>query len=143
LEPPAYDPLTIMWQPYFSPPSREDQAFSLATTRRVARYTLSLEGEEMMPWRNGEVLTQRWHEVSDDHRAEGWFWLAPSMHYIPVKMRVTRTARGTLEAVLDAIRTDANGATTSEAEERAADNSPFKPSNPMLPDPGGAESHGQ
>ena len=143
LEPPAFDPLTIMWQPYFAPPSREDQTFTLATTRRVARYTLTLQGEEMLPWRNGEVLTQRWHELSDDGKGEGWFWLAPSMHYIPIKMRVARSSRGTLEAVLDAIRTDANGATISEDEVRAQDNSPFKPSTPMLPDPGGAESHGQ
>jgi hypothetical protein len=143
MQPPAFDPLTIMWQPYFSPPTREDQTFSLATTRRVARYTLSLEGEETIPWRNGEVLTQRWHELSDDGRAEGWFWLAPSMHFIPVKMRVTRTSRGTLEAVLDAIRTDADGATVTQAEQQAADNAPFKPENPMLPNPGGAESHGQ
>jgi hypothetical protein len=132
-----------MWQPYFSPPSREDQTFTLATTRRVSRYTLSLEGEETMVWRHGEVLTQRWHEVSDDGKAEGWFWLAPSMHYIPMKMRVKRTSRGTLEATLDAIRTDANGNTISDAEQQAADNAPFQPMNPMLPNPGGAESHGQ
>ena len=143
LQPPAFDPLTIMWQPYFSPPSREDQTFTLATTRRVSRYTLSMQGEEMLVWRHGEVLTQRWHEISDDGKGEGWFWLAPSMHYIPVKMRVARTSRGTLEALLDAIRTDANGATISDAEQRAADNAPFQPTNPMLPNPGGAESHGQ
>jgi len=143
LQPPAFDPLTIMWQPYFSPPSRADQTFTLATTRRVSRCTLSLEGEEPMVWRHSEVLTQRWHEVSDDGKAEGWFWLAPSMHYIPVKMRVKRASRGTLEALLDAIRTDANGNTVTAAEQQAADNAPFQPSNPMLPDPGGAESHGQ
>jgi len=143
LEPPAFDPLTIMWQPYFSPPSREQQTFTLATARRVARYTLSLEGEEMLPWRQGEVLTQRWHEVSDDGKGEGWFWLAPSMHYIPLKMRVARTKRGTLEAVLHAIRTDANGGTVSDDEIRAQENSPFRVSDPSQPDPGGPESHGQ
>jgi len=143
LEPPAFDPLTIMWQPYFSPPSREDQTFTLATTRRVARYTLSLQAEETLIWRNREVPTQRWHEVSDDGKGEGWFWLAPSMHYIPLKMRVARTERGTLEAVLDVIRTDANGNSIDDAEQQADDNSPFKPMDPMLPNPGGAESHGQ
>jgi hypothetical protein len=143
LAPPAFDPLTIMWQPYFSPPSREDQTFTLATARRVGRYTLSLEGEEMLPWGRGEVLTQRWHEVSEDGKGEGWFWLAPSMHFIPVKMRVARTARGTLEAVLRAIRTDANGVTRSDDELRAQENAPFRVSDPMQPDPGGPESHGQ
>jgi len=32
------------------------------------------------------------------------------MHYIPIKIRVTQTSRGTLEALLDAIRTDATPA---------------------------------
>src|SRR5690349_20918340 len=64
LESPTFDPLTVLWQPYFSPPSRDDQTFSLATTRRVARYTLSLEGEETIAWPRGEVLTQRWHRRS-------------------------------------------------------------------------------
>ncbi|HJU23345.1 MAG TPA: DUF3108 domain-containing protein [Casimicrobiaceae bacterium] len=141
LEPPAFDPLTILWQPYFSPPSRDDQTFTLATTRRVARYTLSLEGEEALPWREGDIATQRWHERSDDGRTEGWFWLAPSLHYIPIKMRVTRTSRGTLEARLDAIRTDANGAEI--AEPQANEQREVQPANPMLPEPGGPESHGQ
>ena len=142
LAPPAFDPLTIMWQPYFSPPSRQDETFSLATTRRVARYTLSLEGEETMLWRHGEVLTQRWHEVSDDGRAEGWFWLAPSLHYIPVKMRVTRTSRGTLEALLDAIRADSSSPYADAAEPQPDDNPAFQASDPTAPFPG-PESHGQ
>jgi hypothetical protein len=142
LEAPAFDPLTILWQPYFAPPSRDDQTFSLATTRRVARYTLSLAGEETIAWRNGDIVTQRWHEVSDDGKTEGWFWLAPSMHYIPVKMRVTRTSRGTLEVLLDAIRTDATGAPVIE-EPAGADSTSVKPPDPRTPDPGGAESHGQ
>jgi hypothetical protein len=108
LEAPAFDPLTILWQPYFSPPTRDDVTFSLATTRRVARYTLALEGEETLVWPHGEVPTQRWHRVSDDGKLEAWIWLAPSMHYIPIKMRVIRTSRGTLEVLLDSIRTDAS-----------------------------------
>jgi hypothetical protein len=104
LEAPTFDPLTVMWQPYFSPPGRGDQTFGLATTRRVARYTLTLQAEETIAWRRGDVVTQRWHRRSDDGVSEAWFWLAPSMHYIPVKMRVARTARGTLEVLLESIR---------------------------------------
>jgi hypothetical protein len=106
LEPPAFDPLTILWQPYFSPPGGGDQTFSLATTRKVARYTLTRQGEETITWQRGEIVTERWHRRSDDGNTDAWFWLAPSMHYIPVKMRVTRTSRGTLEVLLDAIRVD-------------------------------------
>ena len=106
LDAPAFDPLTILWQPYFSPPGKSDLTFSIATTRKVARYTLKLQGEETIDWSRGRIATERWHRVSEDGNTEGWFWLAPSLHYIPVKMRVTRTTRGTLEVLLDSIRID-------------------------------------
>jgi uncharacterized protein DUF3108 len=135
LDPPAYDPLTLLWQSYFSPPSRDDQRFTLVTPRRVTRYTFKLQAEEPVPWRNGEVMTQRWHQISDDGKTEAWFWLAPSMHYVPMKMRIARTSRGTVEALLAAIRTDAKGADVSEA--LGPEPEPlFKPSNPMAPGPG-------
>jgi hypothetical protein len=142
LEAPAFDPLTILWQSYFSPPTRDDHTFSLATTRRVARYTLSLEGEETIAWRHGDVLAQRWHQRSDDGKTEGWFWLAPSLHYIPVKMRVTRTSRGTLEVLLDAIRGDASSPYADTAEPQPGDNAAPRAWDPMATVPG-PESHGQ
>jgi len=106
LEPPTFDPLTILWQPYFSPPGTADQSFGIATTRKVGRYTLKLQAEETIVWRRGDIVTQRWHQVSDDGKMEAWLWLAPSMHYVPIKMRVSRTSRGTLEVLLDSIRAD-------------------------------------
>ena len=54
----------------------------------------------------GEIVTQRWHRKSEDGKTDAFIWRAPSLHYIPVKIRVTQTARGTLEVMLDAIRTD-------------------------------------
>jgi hypothetical protein len=53
------------------------------------------------------VDTVRWHRVSEDSKTQAWFWLAPSLHYIPIKIRVTQSARGTVEVLLDGIRTDA------------------------------------
>ena len=137
LEPPAFDPLTVLWQPYFSPPSRDDQTFSLATTRRVARYTLSLEGEETISWPRGEVMTQRWHRASEDGKTEAWFWLAPSLHYIPIKMRITRTSRGTLEVLLDSIRSDADASTAAPIDEHPnEERPPARPPDLMQPMPG-------
>ncbi len=112
---PAFDPLTILWQPYFSPPTGASQiTFSLATTRKVTRYTLTREGNETVSWAQGKVETERWHRRSDDGKTEAWFWLAPSLHYIPVKMRIIHTSRGTLEARLDSIRVDDSYAGFSE-----------------------------
>jgi hypothetical protein len=106
LEEPTFDPMTLLWQPYFSPPNVEQATFSVATTRRVTRYTVTREGEERIAWSGGEVDAERWHRVSDDGRTDAYVWLAPSLHYVPVKMRVSQTMRGTLEVVLDAIRVD-------------------------------------
>jgi len=106
LETPTYDPLTILWQPYFSPLGTGDQTFGLVTTRKIARYTLTMQAEETIAWRRGDIVTQRWYRRSDDGNTEAWFWLAPSMHYIPIKMRIARTSRGTLEVLLDSIRAD-------------------------------------
>ena len=148
LEPPTYDPLTILWQPYFAPPGTADQTFGIATTRKVGRYTLKLQEEETIAWRRGNIVTQRWHQRSYDGKTEAWFWLAPSMHYIPIKMRVTRTSRGTLEVLLDSIRADEGEAygltsdpsrddetstSTAESAPRTVDDSTFNMPNSGMP----------
>ncbi len=106
LELPTYDPLALMWQNYFSPPTSDQQSFNVATTRRVRHYTVTREGTEKIAWKDGEIDTERWHRRSDDGRTDGYVWLAPSLHYVPVKMRVVATHRGTVEALLDSIRVD-------------------------------------
>ena len=106
LEPTSFDPMTLMWQPYFTPPESPLQTLNLVTTRRVLNYTVEREGTETITWTQGTVETERWHRRSDDGRIDAYFWLAPQMHYVMVKMRVSQTARGTIEALLDAIRVD-------------------------------------
>jgi hypothetical protein len=106
LEPPSFDPMTLMWQAYFTPPESSVQTLNVVTTRRVVNYTVAREGNETITWPQGEIETERWHRKSDDGRIDAYFWLAPQMHYVLVKMRVSQTARGTLEALLDTIRVD-------------------------------------
>jgi hypothetical protein len=103
---PTFDPLSLMWQFYFSPPDANELTFNVATTRRVNRYTLTREGSEQLPWGDKEIETERWHRRSEDGRTEAIVWLAPSLNHIPVKLRVSDTGRGTLEALLDSIRVD-------------------------------------
>jgi len=105
LEIPTFDWLAIMWQYYFSPPTGHDVSFSVATTRRVARYTITREDDERIEWGQGEIDTVRWHRVSEDGRSDGYVWLAPSLRFIPVKIRYTGP-RGTFEALLQSIRAD-------------------------------------
>ena len=106
LELPTYDPLALMWQAYFTPPTSDQQSFNIATTRRVMHYTVTREGTEKIEWAQGEIDTERWHRKSDDGKTDGYVWLAPTLHYVPVKLRVVATNRGTVEALLDSIRVD-------------------------------------
>ena len=105
VELPTFDPLALMWQFYFAPPTTDEQTFYVATTRRVQRYTAVREAVETIPWRGGELVVERWHRKSEDGGTEGYAWLAPSLRYVPVKMRVS-FPRATFEATLDAIRVD-------------------------------------
>ncbi len=106
LDLPTFDPLTILWQFYFAHPADDRFGFAVATTRRVARFQFAREGTERVAWPAGEVDTERWHRRSEDGKTEAIVWLAPSLSYIPVKMRVSNTTRGTVEALLDSIRAD-------------------------------------
>src|SRR5947207_2483616 len=106
LEPLSFDPMTLMWQAYFTPPESPVQTLNVVTTRRVVNYTVAREGNETITWPQGEIETERWHRKSDDGRIDAYFWLAPQMHSVLVKMGVSQTSRGTLEALLDTIRVD-------------------------------------
>lgn len=110
LDLPTFDPLALMWQAYFAPPVDDTQSLSVATTRRLGHYTITREGTETIKWPQGEIETERWHRKGEDGGTDGYFWIAPSLHYIPVKMRVVATNRGTLEALLDSIRVDETNA---------------------------------
>ncbi|MDQ6618394.1 MAG: DUF3108 domain-containing protein [Pseudomonadota bacterium] len=106
LEPPTYDPLAFLWQFYFMPPTESEQTFAIATTRRVYHYTFTREATESLQLPSGAVETERWHRRSDDGKTDAYVWLAPKLHHVAVKLRFANTERGTVEAVLDAIRVD-------------------------------------
>jgi hypothetical protein len=106
LELPTFDPLTMMWQFYFQPPDGTAQTFALATTRRVNRVTVRRERTETIEWNGEKLATEVWHRTSDDGKTEAYVWLAPGLRWIPVKVRAEHATRGTVEAVLDAIRVD-------------------------------------
>ncbi|MBE7521106.1 MAG: DUF3108 domain-containing protein [Burkholderiales bacterium] len=106
LELPTFDPLSLMWQFYFVPPTGDEQVFNLVTTRRVMRITVKREGTETVAWPYGDVAAERWHRTSEDGRTESIVWLAPSLRYLPIRMRISHTLRGTLEVELASIRVD-------------------------------------
>ncbi len=111
LDMPTFDPLSLMWQYYFTPPADNVITFTIATARRLMRYTITREGMEQVEWSQGTLEAERWHRRSDDGKTDAYVWLAPSLRHLPVKMRVSNTDRGTIEVMLDAIRVDETGAT--------------------------------
>ena len=116
LDLPTFDPLALMWQYYFTPPTADKVTFTVATPRRLMRYTITREGTETIEWPQGPIDAERWHRRSDDGKTDAYVWLAPSLRYIPVKMRVSNTDRGTIEVVLDSIRVDEDAAAVGRDE---------------------------
>ena len=110
LELPTYDPLAFLWQFYFLPPAASEETFAIATTKRVSKYLFRREGSDTIALPSGDVEAERWHRQSDDGKTDAYVWLAPSMHYVAVKLRFANTTRGTVEALLDGIRVDADAA---------------------------------
>ena len=106
LDLPTFDPLSLMWQYYFTPPTSDQVTVTVATPRRLVRYTITREGTETIEWPHGPIATERWHRRSEDGKTDAYIWLAPSLRNIPVKIRVSNTERGTLEVMLDSIRVD-------------------------------------
>src|SRR4029434_3366211 len=98
--------MTIMWQFYFTPPTDDIVSFSVATPRRLTRYTVTREATEQIEWAEGTVAAERWHRRSDDGKTDAYVWVAPALRYVPVKMRVVHTERGTVEVLLNSIRVD-------------------------------------
>jgi hypothetical protein len=105
LELPTFDPLAVLWQFYFAPPEEDEAEFNVATTRRVYHSRFRRVGVETVELPFGEVETQVWERTGGDGNLTARVWLAPSLHHVMVKMRLSN-GRITGEALLDSIRVD-------------------------------------
>ncbi len=105
LELPTFDPLVVLWQFYFAPPEQDSMQFNIATTRKIYHYGFKRDGTETIELPFGEVEAQVWRRESGDGALDATVWLAPSLHYVAVKVRLSN-ARATVELLLDSIRVD-------------------------------------
>jgi hypothetical protein len=105
LELPTFDPLVVLWQFYFSPPAQDQTEFNIATTRRIYHVTFRRIGAEKITLPFGDVDTEIWKRVDANSTVEAQVWLAPSLRYVAVKLRLSN-ARATVEGLLDSIRVD-------------------------------------
>jgi hypothetical protein len=105
LELPTFDPLAVLWQFYFAPPGEDDAEFNIATTRKIYHYIFHRIGNETVTLPFGEVEAQVWRRQNRDGGIDAQIWLAPSLHNVAVKIRVSND-RATVEALLDSIHVD-------------------------------------
>jgi hypothetical protein len=105
LELPTFDPLVVLWQFYFAPPEQDEAEFNVATTRRVYHSRFHRTGVESVKLSFGEVDAEVWERTAGDGNISARVWLAPSLHYVMVKARLSN-GRLTGEALLDSIRVD-------------------------------------
>jgi hypothetical protein len=105
LELPTFDPLVVLWQFYFAPPTQDQTEFNIATTRKIYHVTFRRVGAEKITLPFGDVDTEIWKRVDADSTIEAQIWLAPSLRYVAVKLRLSN-ARATVEGLLDSIRVD-------------------------------------
>jgi hypothetical protein len=105
LELPTFDPLVVLWQFYFAPPAQDQTEFNIATTRKIYHVTFRRIGAEKITLPFGDVDTEIWKRVDTDSTIQAQVWLAPSLRYVAVKLRLSN-ARATVEGRLDSIRVD-------------------------------------
>jgi uncharacterized protein DUF3108 len=105
LELPTFDPLAVLWQFYFAPPGQDEAEFNVATTRGVYHSRFRRVGVEAVQLGFGEVEAEVWERTGGDGNLTARVWLAPSLHHVMVKMRLSN-GRITGEALLDSIRVD-------------------------------------
>jgi hypothetical protein len=105
LELPTFDPLAVLWQFYFAPPGQNEAEFNIATTRKIYHYIFRRIGTETVTLPFGDIEAEVWRRVSGDGGLEAQIWLAPSLHNVAVKIRVSND-RATVEALLDSIHVD-------------------------------------
>jgi hypothetical protein len=105
LELPTFDPLVVLWQFYFAPPAQDQTEFNIATTRKIYHVTFRRVGAEKITLPFGDVDTEIWKRVDADSTIQAQVWLAPSLRYVAVKLRLSN-ARATVEGLLESIRVD-------------------------------------
>jgi len=73
----------------------------------ITRYHVTFRriGAEKITLPFGDVDTEIWKRVDADSTVEAQVWLAPSLRYVAVKLRLSN-ARATVEGLLDSIRVD-------------------------------------
>lgn len=88
-----HDALTWIVQFYFAAPKGDTVTFSVGTSRRMDVYTLVRGDDEKIESPAGEVMAQVWKggrkpEADGKPNGSATFWLVPTWHYVPFRLKV-------------------------------------------------------
>jgi hypothetical protein len=87
---PVFDVLTFIIQFYFAiPGDKNEVTFQVVSPTRVDAYTLKRGEKETLDTPQGKIETEIWRGSRKEAAGSAEFWLAPSWHYIPFKVRMT------------------------------------------------------
>ena len=104
-----HDPLSLLFQFYWTPPDSSAksslQNIKIATTKKLAAYTFKLTGTEQLKFNKQSIETQVWKRYDAEGKLHMTLWLAPSQHFIPIKMHDYDGANEIKELVLTGIET--------------------------------------
>ncbi len=99
----VFDLLTFIVQFYFAAPDSDEVTLQVVSPTRIDAYTLKRSGKETLDTPQGKIETEIWRGSRKSAEGSAEFWLAPSWHYIPFRVRMTdekeRKASFDLESV--------------------------------------------
>ncbi len=105
---PVFDVLTFIVQFYFSiPGDKNEVTFQVVSPTRVDAYTLKRGEKETLDTPQGKIETEIWRGSRKESAGSAEFWLAPSWHYIPFKVRMTDEQNRKASFDLDSVAVEA------------------------------------
>jgi hypothetical protein len=104
----VFDVLTFIVQFYFSiPGDKNEVTFQVVSPTRVDAYTLKRGEKETLDTPQGKIETEIWRGSRKASAGSAEFWLAPSWHYIPFKVRMTDDQDRKASFELDSVAVEA------------------------------------
>lgn len=106
----VFDVLTFIVQFYFAVPESDEVSLQVVSPTRVDVYTLKRAGKETLDTPQGQIETEIWKGSRKSAPGEAEFWLAPSWHYIPFKVRLTDERERKASFELDSVAVESKPA---------------------------------
>jgi hypothetical protein len=113
MEGPVFDALTFIVQFYFALPEGDRVTMQVVSPTRLDAYTLTRGGREILDTPQGKIEMEVWRGSRKASEGMAEFWLAPSWHYVPFRVRLTDDKNRKAYFDLDSIAVEASSIAAS------------------------------